>query len=83
MFFASIASCSLEILINVLLLIEGREDPKFFVNLSYGFYGFGAVVGPIIITWLGLYGPFLIGFCQVLTSFGFLMLPSPEKKNEK
>ena len=63
-------------MINVLLLIEGREDPKFYLNFSYVFYGLGAITGPIIVAWLGLKGPFMIGLCQVLVSLGFLLIAS-------
>ena len=75
----SIASCSIEILINVLLLLEGKEDPRFYVNLSYGIYGIGAILGPIIVSLLGLHSTILIGLCQGASGFGFLFKKSPRE----
>ena len=82
-FITSIASCSLEILVNVVLLMEGKHDPKFYINLSYAIYGIGSIFGPIIIVVFGLKGPIIIGACLLVSSVGFLMTKSPESASGK
>lgn len=59
----------------------GKSDPKFYLNLSFCFYGIGAILGPIIIALLALKGSLLIGICIFFISPGFLLIPSVEKKN--
>jgi hypothetical protein len=49
-----LANGSIEVLINVLLMSTSSKDPKQAISVSYGFYGFGGVMGSIIVSILGI-----------------------------
>lgn len=65
-FFMNLSIGSIEVLVNVLLIEAVKEDPKQAVSFSYGIYGLGAVVGPIIVS---IFGINTLTICGIWTIF--------------
>ncbi len=65
-FFMNLSIGSIEVLINVLLIEAVKEDPKQAVSFSYGIYGIGAVVGPIIVSLFGMSTLMICGIWTIL-----------------
>lgn len=74
-----LANGSMEVLINVLLTSASSRDAKQAISFSYGFYGFGGVMGSIIVSILGLNA---LTFGAILTTIiGILYIDLLESKN--
>lgn len=58
-----------------------HED--FWLQITHGLFGIGALIGPIIVRMFGLYGITIIGVGTVVGLPGYLYLATPEKRGEK
>ena len=70
---------SMEVLINVLLTASSSEDAKKAISFSYGFYGFGGIMGSVIVSIVGINA---LNLSAILTaSIGVLYIFFSESKN--
>lgn len=74
-----VANASMEIFINQLLTSSPNNDVKKNVSVSYGFYGFGGVIGSFIVGIFGLNTLTLIG--TLITIIGLLYINLSDLKS--
>jgi fucose permease len=73
-FFMNLSIGSIEVLVNVLLIEAVKEDPKQAVSFSYGIYGIGAVVGPIIVSIFGINTLTICGIWTIFISIFYIFI---------
>jgi predicted MFS family arabinose efflux permease len=73
-FFMNLSIGSIEVLVNVLLIEAVKEDPKQAVSFSYGIYGLGAVVGPIIVSIFGINTLIICGIWTIFIGIFYIFI---------
>jgi hypothetical protein len=53
-FVLNLACGSIEVLVNVCLIMLGKSNVKHNASLSYGIYGVGGMIGPIFVSFFGV-----------------------------
>ena len=79
-FTSSIASGSIEIILQLCILISSGSKAKKIMTLSYLIYGIGLMAEPYFVVVFERNNFFIIGVLALLSSGGYLYFESPEKK---
>jgi MFS family permease len=78
-FILNMAIGSISVLVNVCLMDSVKEDAKYYVSLSYGVYGVGGMIGPILISFFGVNGLNVIGVWAIVLGFIYFKVKAEPK----
>ena len=70
--FLNMSLASIQLLINVIILENYKENLKYVLSLSFGVYGLGSILGPLIVSVFGIYSLGICGIYCILQSIFYL-----------
>ena len=82
MIIMSVGICIIDIYIGICILAQGKDDPRYHLSISYGLQSLGSVIGPVLVSIMGISSLYISAILILICFIGFASKNDPIRQQE-